>query len=131
MLILAVGFSSVCSLLGYLFYRKYQVHLSTDFNALTQYARIEDYHGRPIRLAFLYLSDEGQEWLTVQADVDEIYHYGRDYFLKGYVGPDPRCRIFKWSRISQFTLRTNGRNLHSLEELIVGMGRNGEYAVAA
>ncbi len=49
--------------------------------------------------------------------MDEIYHYGNDYFLKGHSPDRKRCQIFKWSRIANPRVRFDGRNLESLEQL--------------
>ena len=126
MLVMASGFIAVCILLSISFYRRYRSHLGANSPAGCeptlqdtpgQYARIEDYHGLPIALAFDYLDDENA-WSYARVDVDEIYHYGRDYFLKGRNSQDRRCRIFKWSKIANVALRSGGRNLRFVQDLM-------------
>lgn len=114
---MALGFAGVSAALSLNFYRKYQARLKVDDRTL-QYARVADYHGIPLRLAFEYLDEKEALPVTVEVDVHEIYHYGPDYFLRGY-GPDGRRGlIFKWNRIQNLRLRSTGRNLESVAALL-------------
>lgn len=130
MLMLVTGFSSLCVFLGLLFYRKYRQHLQALAFAPARYARVGDYNGRPLPMICEYLSEQGRR-LIVKVDVVEIYHYGRDYFLKGYAGPDRRSQVLKLNRITRITLQWNGHCLRSPDELIWELGKQGGYAVAA
>jgi hypothetical protein len=117
MLMLASTFAFLSVILGQGFYRKYRSRLRIQSRSAMRYDRIADYFGRPILLAFEYRFDAGEAASMVEADVDEIYHYGEDYFLKGHSPDGKRCRIYKWSRIANPRIRINGRNLDSLEQL--------------
>jgi hypothetical protein len=129
MLTLVLIFSCASLFLGFGFYRKYEARLRSESLNTTRYSRIADYYGRPILLAFEYRLDGTEALIEVEADVDEIYHYGRDYFLKGQSRDRKHCQIFKWSRISNPRVRYDGRNLVSLEELFVA-AEGGSKAVA-
>jgi hypothetical protein len=128
MLALASAFSAVSLLLGWSFFRKYQerVRLET-LNAL-RYHRVADYLGRPIPMSFEY-RHEGERTARVELDVDEIYHYGRDYFLKGRAPGGKRSLIYKWDRVSRPRVRPEGRDVASLVELFRAAG--GEARAAA
>ena len=119
MIALSMSFATLSLALGYSFYRKYQERLRSERQNALRYNRIADYFGRPILLAFEYRHEESGAPAFVEADVDEIYHYGHDYFLKGHSPDLKRRRIFKWSRISNPRVRFDGRNLESLEALFV------------
>jgi hypothetical protein len=129
MLMLAVGFGSVSFLLSFSFYRKYQARLSVD-SLSKRYSRIADYCGRPVHLNFDYRLEGSESWEPVEADVDEIYHYGDDYFLKGYIGSGKRGRIYKRSRISNLKIDARGQELRSLENLLVEADGGGSHAAA-
>ncbi len=136
MLILSIAFGSLSLILGLSFYRKYQTRLRSGWLDTLRYSRIGDYYGRPILLAFEYRPNETTGISTVEADVDEIYHYGRDYYLKGHSylrghSPDRKRRqIFKWSRISNPRVRYDGRNLGSLEALFLAAEEGGSRIAA-
>ena len=116
---LALAFASFSVFLALGFMRKYQARLELEAANLARYNRIADYYGRSIPLAFDY--DTGNTLLPefVEADVDEIYHYGRDYFLKGRSRDGKRSQIYKWSRIANPRIRYDGRSLGSLEQLFL------------
>jgi hypothetical protein len=119
---MALGFAGVGAALSLNFYRKYQARLQVG-DRMLRYARVADYSGIPLRLAFEYLGDEDALPVTVEVDVHEIYHYGPDYFLRGF-GPDGRRGlIFKWNRIQNLRLRATGRNLGSVSALL-GVAEN-------
>jgi hypothetical protein len=117
MLILMLAFSGLSLFLGFGFYRKYEARLRSQTLNTMRYHRIADYYGSPILLAFEYRPNDTDAPVPVEADVDEIYHYGRDYFLKGRSRDRKHCQIFKWSRVSNPRIRFDGRNLESLEAL--------------
>jgi hypothetical protein len=119
MLILAIAFFSLGLISAFSFYKKYEARLRFESVNAMRYSRIADYYGRPILLAFEYRLNETDAPALVEADVDEIYHYGRDYFLKGRSPDRKRSQIFKWSRVSNPRVRYDGRNLVSLEELFM------------
>lgn len=114
---LASAFALLSVILGHGFYRKYLSRLRIQSQETMRYNRIADYFGRPIPLAFEYRFNEGEGASIVEADVEEIYHYGNDYFLKGHSADGKRCRIYKWSRVANPKVRLDGRNLQSLEQL--------------
>lgn len=111
---LAFGFTGFSAALN--FYRKYQARLRIGPSAQA-YARIADYKGAHLSLAFEYLGEDGRR-LPVLADVDEIYHYGPDYFLRGVLASDCQDRVFKWNRIANLRHRKNGRALGSVDALL-------------
>lgn len=116
-------FAFLSLILGLNFYRKYRMRLRLQSQNTMRYDRIADYYGRPILLAFEYSYGAAEAPTTVEADVDEIYHYGDDYFLKGHSPDRKRSRIYKWSRVSNPRVRFDGRNLESLEQLFtIGEG---------
>jgi hypothetical protein len=115
MLYLAALFASVSVLLGIGFFRKYQARVRLETLNAMRYHRIADYYGSAIPLAFEYRDGRGTR--TVEADVDEIYHYGRDYFLKGRSPDGKRSLVFKWNRVAHPRVRFDGRSLESLEDL--------------
>jgi hypothetical protein len=121
MLNLALPFAALGLFLAWSFFRKYQerVHLET-LSAL-RYHRIADYMGRPIPLAFEYRPEGGQAQ-GIDLDVEEIYHYGRDYFLKGRAPGGKRSLVFKWDRVSRPRVRHEGRDLGSLDEIVQAAG---------
>jgi hypothetical protein len=119
MLSLALLFAALSVGLGFNFYRKYEARLRSESQSILRYSRIADYFGTPISLAFEYRFEEKGEAVAVEADVDEIYHYGRDYFLKGHSTDGKRSHVYKWSRISNLHARFDGRNLDSLEALFL------------
>lgn len=129
MLFLVIGFSLLGLLAGLSFYRKYEARLRSEAVNAMRYSRIGDYYGRPIQLAFEYRANGAGAPFLVEADVDEIYHYGRDYFLKGRSPDRKRILVFKWSRISNPRVRFDGRNVVSLEELF--LASDGDARVAA
>jgi hypothetical protein len=130
MLILMLAFSGLSLFLGFGFYRKYEARLRSESLNTMRYSRIADYYGSPILLAFEYRLNAAEAPASVEADVDEIYHYGRDYFLKGYPRDRKHCQIFKWSRISNPRIRYDGRNLESLEALFVAAENRDSRAAA-
>ncbi|MDB5050924.1 MAG: hypothetical protein JWO30_3995 [Fibrobacteres bacterium] len=130
MLTLVLIFSCISLFLGFAFYRKYEARLRSESLNTMRYSRIADYYGRPILLAFEYRLDGTEALIEVDADVDEIYHYGRDYFLKGHSRDRKHCQIFKWSRISNPRVRFDGRNLESLEALFEAAEHGGSKAAA-
>lgn len=113
----ALGFMGICAGLSLNFYRKYQARLRVGSH-FHQYARIADYAGVPLPLAFDYRNEESAGWSKVEVDVYEIYHYGSDYFMRGYGVPDRKGRIFNWNRIANLSLRSNGRSLESVDALL-------------
>jgi hypothetical protein len=117
-------------ILGHGFYRKYRSRLRIQSQNTFRYDRVGDYIGRPILLAFEYRFEAGGPASMVEADVDEIYHYGDEYFLKGHSTDGKRCRIYKWSRIANPRVRINGRNLESLEQLFSAVEGYGSRAAA-
>ena len=120
---LSTAFAFLSLMLGRSFYLKYRTHLRLQSQNTMRYNRIADYYGRPILLAFEYSFSAAEGPTTVEADVDEIYHYGNDYFLKGHSSDRKRRRVYKWSRISNAQVRFDGRNLESLEQLfLIGEG---------
>lgn len=118
MLLIACGFAALSALLTLGFFRKYRERLEHETHSTARYHRIADYYGRPIQLSFEYRSDEGLQD-TVETDVDEIYHYGRDYFLKGRSPEGKRSLIYKWGRIANPRVRFDGRTVESLEQLFM------------
>ena len=130
MLILSFGFAAFSLLLGYGFYRKYVARLRSGTLDTMRYSRIGDYYGRPILLAFEYRTGESGAQVAVEADVDEIYHYGRDYYLKGHSPDRKRPLVFKWSRIFNPRIRYDGRNLESLDALFTAAEDPGSRAAA-
>ncbi|GEM_PF-2690265 len=129
MLMLVVGFTSVCFLLGFSFYRKYQSRLSVD-SLSKRYSRIADYCGRPVRLQFDYRQEGTERWESVDANVDEIYHYGTDYFLKGHASAGKRGLIYKRNRITNLRIDARGHELRSLVDLLVEADAGGSRAAA-
>jgi len=127
MLTLAFAFAVLGPLLAWSFYRKYQnrVRLET-LNAL-RYHRIADYLGRPISLTFEYRHSAGQA-AQVELEVDEIYHYGRDYFLKGRAPNGKRSLVYKWDRVFRPRVRHDHRELASLDELFRTAGSHARAA---
>jgi hypothetical protein len=130
MLMLASTFAFLSVILGRGFYRKYRSRLRIQSQNTLRYNRIADYFGRPILLSFEYRFHAGEQASPVEADVDEIYHYGNDYFLKGQSPDGKRCHIYKWSRIANPRVRFDGRNLESLEQLFSAAEGFGFRAVA-
>jgi hypothetical protein len=129
MLSLALIFAALSALLGFNFYRKYEARLRSESQSILRYSRIADYFGTPISLAFEYRFDENGQAVNVEANVDEIYHYGRDYFLKGHSPDGKRSHVYKWSRITHLRGRSDGRNLDSLEALFLATDAFGPRAV--
>lgn len=121
MLTLAIAFAALSLLLAGSFFRKYQHRVRMETLDALRYHRIADYLGRPIPLAFEYRHDDGPA-IRVDIDVDEIYHYGRDYFLKGHTPQGKRSQVFKWDRITRPRVRHGNRDLSSLEELFQAAG---------
>lgn len=113
---LAFAFTGFSVALSFNFYRKYQARLRISPSTHV-YARIADYKGTHLGLAFEYLGEDGR-WVPVLADIDEIYHYGRDYFLRGFNASDCQDRVFKWNRIANLRLRKDGRALGSVDALL-------------
>ena len=130
MIMLASTFTFLSVILGHGFYRKYRSRLRIQSQNTMRYNRIADYFGRPILLAFEYRFNAGEPASIVEADVDEIYHYGDDYFLKGHSPDGKHCRIYKWSRIANTRVRIDGRNLASLEQLFSAAEGYGSRAAA-
>lgn len=130
MFILAIAFASISLILGFGFYRKYQARLHLEALNTMRYSRVADYYGRPILLAFDYRFDQSESPSRVEADVEEIYHYGRDYFLKGHSPDRKRSRIFKWSRISNPRVRYDGPAFASLDQLFLAAENSGSWAAA-
>lgn len=118
---MAVGFAGLCLGLSLNFYRKYRSRLYVG-GPILQYSRIADYHGVPLPLAFEYRSeDDHRYWIEV--DVEEIYHYGQDYFLRGFGVPDRKGNIYKWNRVAHLKIRSNGRTLDSVAALLGVAGK--------
>lgn len=117
MTMMALGFTGVCAALSLNFYRKYRLRLGTG-GAVREYSRVADYHGVPLALSFEYQSEDGDSWTPFEVDVDEIYHYGADYFMRGYGLPDRKGNIFKLNRIARMRRRSDGRRLDSVEALL-------------
>ena len=121
---MAAGCMGFCAALTVDFYRKYLLRLRFGM-ASKDYARIADYHGIPLPLAFEYRFEGDAQWSPVEVEVDEIYHYGADYFLRAFGLPEQQGQIFKWDRIAKLRIRSNGRSLKSVEALLgeaVGQG---------
>lgn len=118
MLIWTLGFSSISLVLGINFFRKYTARLNTHSHPRT-YSRIADYHGRPIPLRFDYRLEDGRLWESVDTEVDEIFHYGKDYFLRGNAPTSKSGRIFNRSRIANLKIDAKGPELKSFEHLLV------------
>lgn len=129
MLMLVVGFASLSFLLGFSFYRKYQTRLGID-SLSKRYSRIADYCGRPIHLQFDYRQEGSERWESVDANVEEIYHYGDDYFLKGHAAAGKRGLIYKRSRITNLRIDARGQELRSLEGLFAEAEGAGSRAAA-
>lgn len=127
MLSLVAIFASLSLLLIWSFFRKYQQRVRLETLDVLRYHRIADYLGRPIPLAFEY-RPEGAPAVQVEVDVDEIYHYGRDYFLKGRALGEKRSAIYKWDRVSSPRVRQGGRGLGSLDELFQAAGSGARAA---
>jgi hypothetical protein len=117
MTLMALGFTGASAGLFLNFYRKYRARLDVGV-AMRQYARIADYTGAPLPLAFHYRAEQDGDWIRLEVDVDEIYHYGPDYFLRGFGLPDRKGHTFKGSRIMDLQFRAGGRNLESVEALL-------------
>lgn len=115
MLYLASLFAAISVLLALGFFRKYQARVRMETLNAMRYHRIADYYGSAIPLAFEYSDARGLH--VIEADVDEIYHYGRDYFLKGHSPDGKRSLVFKWNRIANPRVRFDGRSLETLEDL--------------
>jgi hypothetical protein len=130
MLMLASAFACLSIILGHSFYRKYQTRLRLESQNTMRYNRIADYYGRPIQLSFGYRFHASEALSVVEADVDEIYHYGSDYFLKGHSPDGKRRQIYKWSRIASPRIRFDGHNLESLEQLFTAGEGFGSRAAA-
>jgi hypothetical protein len=128
MLSLTFPFGALSLLLGWSFFRKYQERVRQETLGAMRYHRIADYLGQPIPLAFEYRPHTGPAG-PVEVDVDEIYHYGRDYFLKGRAPGAKRSQVYKWDRVSRPRVRREGRDLGSLDELFQAAG--GESRAAA
>jgi hypothetical protein len=128
MISLTLPFGVLSLLLAWSFFRKYQDRVRLETLDALRYHRVADYLGHPIPLAFEYRSDEGPA-RPIEVDVDEIYHYGRDYFLKGRMPGAKRSQIFKWDRVTRPKVRREGRDLGSLDELFRSAG--GEARAAA
>jgi hypothetical protein len=116
MALMALGFTGASAGLLLNFYRKYRARLQGGW--MRQYARIADYRGVPLPLAFLYRAEEGGAPVRLEVDVEEIYHYGQDYFIRGFRVPDRKGHTFKGSRITGLRFRSDGRNLDSVEALL-------------
>jgi hypothetical protein len=121
MLTLAFAFAALGLLLAGSFFRKYQSRVRLETLDSLRYHRVADYLGRPIPLAFEYRHADGPA-KQVDLDVDEIYHYGRDYFLKGRTPQGERSMVFKWDRVSRPRVRHEDRHLASLDELFQASG---------
>ena len=121
MLILALVFPALGWLLAWSFIGKYRQRVRLEALDRLRYLRIADYLGRPIPLAFEYRPEGGRP-VKVEVDVDEIYHYGRDYFLKGCLPGGKRSLIYKWNRVSRPRVRYEARDLSSLAELFPAAG---------
>jgi len=122
MTLMALGFTGASAGLLLNFYRKYQARLHAG-GSVRQYSRIADYRGVPLPLAFLYRTEEGGAPIRLEVDVEEIYHYGSDYFIRGFGVPDRKGLTFKGSRISDLRFRSDGRNLESVEALLGAVTR--------
>jgi hypothetical protein len=116
---MALGSAGMCAFLALSFYRKYQDRVRIGGPAfLHHYARVADYRGVPLPLAFRYLSEGAESWTEVEADVDEIFHYGSDYFMRGFGVADRRGLVFKSHRIAGLRVRSDGRSLASVQALL-------------
>ncbi len=116
MITLALFFAARGLSLGWSFFRKYQARVRLETLNALRYHRIADYLGRPIPLDFGYRSEGGAD-VHVEAEVEEIFHYGKDYFLKARGLGGKRSSVYKWERISRPRVRPAGRDLGSLDEL--------------
>lgn len=114
---MAAGCAGLCAALTFNFYHKYRSRMRFGTPA-ADYSRIADYHGIPLPLAFEYRAVEGGPWFLVEVDIDEIYHYGTDYFLRGFGLADRIGATFKWNRVANLRIRSNGRSLDSVEALL-------------
>ena len=130
MLLLSPAFAAISIMLALGFYRKYEQRLRSGDLDATRYSRIGDYYGRPILLAFEYRPATSETPSNVEVDVDEIYHYGRDYYLKGHSPDRKRRQVFKWSRVSHPRVRHDGRTVESLEALFLAAENDARRAVA-
>jgi hypothetical protein len=119
MMMMAIGFTALSAILVREFYRKYRNRLGVETAAGLRYDRIADYFCRPIPLAFEYRCGETGTASLVEADVEEIFHYGRDYFLKARSSGGKHSRIYQWNRIANLRIRSVGRPLDSLEQLFL------------
>ena len=63
--------------------------------------------------------------------MEEIYHYGDDYFLKGHAGTGKCGLVFKRSRVANLRIDAQEQGLGSLEGLLVEADGAGARAVAA
>src|SRR3569832_596275 len=121
MLTLAFVIGALGLLLAGSFFRKYQNRVRLETLEALRYHHIADYLGRPIPLAFEYRHADGAA-KRVDLDVEEIYHYGRDYFLKGRTPHGERSMIFKWDHVSRPRVRHEDRDLASIDELFQAPG---------
>jgi hypothetical protein len=128
MISLTIPFGAISLLLGWSFFRKYQERVRRETLDVLRYLRIADYLGHPIPLAFEYRPEDGPPH-PLEVDVDEIYHYGRDYFLKGRIPGGKRRLIYKWDRVSRPKVGREGRDLGSLDELFRTAGGETRAAV--
>jgi hypothetical protein len=117
MAMMALGFAGVSAALSVNFYRKYQARLLVGEHVF-HYARVADYNGIPLRVSFEYQGEDGSGMSTVEVDVHEIYHYGPDYFLRGFGLDGRKGHIFKWNRIQSLRIRGEGRTLDSVNALL-------------
>lgn len=117
--LMALGSAGMCAFLALSFYRKYQDRVRFGGPAfLHHHDRVADYYGVPLPLAFRYRTEEADAWTEVEVDVDEIYHYGPNYFMRGFGVPDRKGHVFKSHRISGLRVRSDGRNLESVQALL-------------
>ncbi len=117
MLMLTLGFSTAAVALGLSFYRKYRTRLAADLLA-HRYARIADYKGRPIHLSFDYRAEGRADWVAVEAEVDEIFHYGAHYFLKGYADAGKLPRVYKRDRIGRIRAAADASGLGAAARIL-------------
>jgi len=131
MTLMALGFTGASAGLFLNFYRKYQARLHAGVS-VRRYSRIADYRGVPLPLAFQYREEDGGAPIRLEVDVEEIYHYGPDYFIRGFGVPDRKGNTFKGSRITGLRFRSDGRNLDSVEALLGEVsGKEADRAIIA
>jgi hypothetical protein len=129
MLVMAIGFTSVSVILSYNFFRKYRAQLQGEVMS-KRYSRIADYYGQPMRVQFDYLQEGSETWSHINVNVSEIYHYGKDYFLKGTAGKGIPGRSYKHSRMLNLKIEEVGYQMQAFERLLNEVEQGRSQAVA-